>query len=170
MQTTCIGWTVSRFVGKLWVQGRFPFRQNFRNWMSCSIYVSRSLYQFQVHGRALRRSGVYHQMEQLKYQSEIPLLLPPKFPGFFTKWKAPQKSRFSLGQLRSVHPKKTCEMKLSARQNFVLKNNNDLHRLAEALQIPGTLKCYQGTVFLVWYWNNSREILACNNNDNDNNY
>ena len=28
---------------------------------------------------------------------------------------------------------------------------NDLHRLAEALQITGTLKCYQGTVFLVWY-------------------
>ena len=23
------------------------------------------------------------------YQSEIPLLLPPKFPGFFRKWKAP---------------------------------------------------------------------------------
>ena len=23
------------------------------------------------------------------YQSEIPLLLPPKFPGFFPKWKAP---------------------------------------------------------------------------------
>ena len=28
---------------------------------------------------------------------------------------------------------------------------NDLHRLAEALQIAGTLKCYQGTAFLVWY-------------------
>ena len=37
-------------------------------------------------------------------------------------------------------------MKLSARQNFVLKKKKkDLHRLAEALQIPGTLKCYQGT-------------------------
>ena len=24
------------------------------------------------------------------YQSEIPLLLPPKFPGFFPKWKAPK--------------------------------------------------------------------------------
>ena len=33
----------------------------------------------------------------------------------------------------------------------VEKKKNDLHRLAEALQIPGTLKCYQGTVFLVWY-------------------
>ena len=28
---------------------------------------------------------------------------------------------------------------------------NDLHRLAEALQITGTLKYHQGTVFLVWY-------------------
>ena len=26
------------------------------------------------------------------YQSEIPLLLPPKFPGFFPKWKAPDVS------------------------------------------------------------------------------
>ena len=24
------------------------------------------------------------------YQTEIPLLLPPKFPGFFRKWKAPK--------------------------------------------------------------------------------
>ena len=97
MQTTCIGWRVSRFVGKLWVQ----------------------------------------------------------------------KSRSSSGQLRSGHAKKTGGMQLSSRQNFVLKKN-DLHRLAEALQITGTLKCYQGTVFLVSYWNNSREILACNNNNNNN--
>ena len=27
------------------------------------------------------------------YQSEIPLLLPPKFPGFFRKWKAPTETR-----------------------------------------------------------------------------
>ena len=33
--------------------------------MSCSIYVSRSLYQFQVHGRAPRRTVVYELMEQL---------------------------------------------------------------------------------------------------------
>ena len=31
------------------------------------------------------------------------------------------------------------------------KKDLDLHRLAEAFQITGTLKCYQGTVFLVWY-------------------
>ena len=33
----------------------------------------------------------------------------------------------------------------------VEKKKNYLHRLAEALQTSGTLKCYQGTVFLVWY-------------------
>ena len=33
------------------------------------------------------------------YQSEIPLLLPPKFPGFFPKWKAP---RVSLARARSL--------------------------------------------------------------------
>ena len=34
---------------------------------------------------------------------------------------------------------------------FRVEKKIDLHRLAEALQIPRTLKCYQGTVFLVWY-------------------
>ena len=34
---------------------------------------------------------------------------------------------------------------------FRVEKKKDLHRLAEALQIPGTLKCYQGTVLLVWY-------------------
>ena len=33
--------------------------------------------------RGLRSNGTTF------YQSEIPLLLPPKFPGFFRKWKAP---------------------------------------------------------------------------------
>ena len=36
-----------------------------------------------------------------------------------------------------------------SKEEFRVENNNDLHRLAEALQTPGTLKCYQGTVFLV---------------------
>ena len=34
---------------------------------------------------------------------------------------------------------------------FRVEKKNYLHRLAEAVQIPGTLKCYQGTVFLVWH-------------------
>ena len=33
-------------------------RLEFPNGVSCSIYVSRSLYQFQVHGRLPRRTGV----------------------------------------------------------------------------------------------------------------
>ena len=59
------------------------------NRMSCSIYVSRSF--VPVPGprsgtathRGLRPNGTTF------CQSEIPLLLPPKFPGFFPKWKAP---------------------------------------------------------------------------------
>ena len=34
---------------------------------------------------------------------------------------------------------------------FRVEKKKNLHGLAEALQITGTLKCYQGTVFLVWY-------------------
>ena len=57
-------WKIPRKSGKS--KKVVPFsRLEFPNGISCSIYVSRSLYQFQVHGRALRRTGVYHQMEQL---------------------------------------------------------------------------------------------------------
>ena len=67
-----------------------PFsRLEFPNGMSCSIYVSRSLYQFQVHSRAPLRIRGLRPNGTTFYQSEIPLLLPPKFPGFFPKWKAP---------------------------------------------------------------------------------
>ena len=34
---------------------------------------------------------------------------------------------------------------------FRVEKKKDLHRLAETLQILGTLKCYQGTVLLGWY-------------------
>ena len=57
----------------------------------------------------------------------------------------------SVGTVTIRSRSKTCGMKLSARQNFVLQKKHDLDRLAEALQIPVALKCYQGTVFLVWY-------------------
>ena len=30
------------------------------------------------------------------YRSEIPLLLPPKYPGFFRKWKAPRVLVFTV--------------------------------------------------------------------------
>ena len=80
-----------------------------------------------------------------------------------------QTPRFSSGQLRSVYAKKHAGCSW-AQGRISCWNKNDLHRLAEALQITGTSKCYQGTVFLVWYWNNCREILACNNNNNGNNF
>ena len=55
-------WKIPRKSGKS--KKVVPFsRLEFPNGMSCSIYVSRSLYQFQVHGRA-----------------------PRYVPGFTTKW------------------------------------------------------------------------------------
>ena len=56
-------WKIPRKSGKSKKVGPFP-RLEFPNGMSCSIYLSRSLYQFQVHRRAPRRTGVYDQMEQ----------------------------------------------------------------------------------------------------------
>ena len=57
-------WKIPRKSGKS--KKVVPFsRLEFPNGMSCSIDVSCSLYQFQVHGRAPRRTGVYDQMEQL---------------------------------------------------------------------------------------------------------
>ena len=83
-------WKIPRKSGKSKKVGPFS-RLEFPNGMSCSISVSRSLYQFQVHRRAPRRTGVYEPNGTTFYQlrSEIPLLLPPKFPGFFPQWKAP---------------------------------------------------------------------------------
>ena len=58
-------WKIPRKSGKS--KKVVPFsRLEFPNGMSCSIYVSRSLYQFQVYGRAPRRT--------------------PDVPGFKTKW------------------------------------------------------------------------------------
>ena len=57
-------WKIPRKSGKSEKVGPFS-RLEFPNGISRSIYVSSSLYQFQVHGRAQRRTEVYDQMEQL---------------------------------------------------------------------------------------------------------
>ena len=80
-------WKIPRKSGKSRKVGPFS-RLEFPNGMSCSIYVSRSLYQFEVHRRAPRRTEVYDQMEQL-FTNRISTFAPPKFPVFFPKWKAP---------------------------------------------------------------------------------
>ena len=67
-----------------------PFsRLEFANGMSCSIYVSRSLYQFQVHGRAPRRTGVYDQMEQLFTDRKFHFYSHRDFRVFFLNGKRP---------------------------------------------------------------------------------
>ena len=87
-------WKIPRESGKSKKVSPFS-RLEFPNGMSCSIYVSRSLNQFQVHRRAPRRTGVYDQMDQLFTNRKIPLLLPPKFPSVFPKWKRPLAVWFS---------------------------------------------------------------------------
>ena len=49
------------------------------------------------------------------YRSEIPLLLPPKFPGFFRKWKAPSVLNLPDGQ-----------EKIIGKFNLLQKNCNQL--------------------------------------------
>ena len=61
----------------------------FPNGMSCSIYVSRSLYQFQVHGRAPPRTGVYDQMEQLFTNRKFHFCYHRNFRDFFLNGKRP---------------------------------------------------------------------------------
>ena len=81
-------WKIPRKSGKSKKVGPFS-RLEFPNGMSCSIYVSRSLYQFQVHRRAPRRTGVYDQMEQLFTSRKFHFYSHRNFRVFFPKWKAP---------------------------------------------------------------------------------
>ena len=77
-------WKIPRKSGKSKRVGPFS-RLEFPNGMSCS----RSLYQFQVHRRAPRRTGVYDQMEQLFTNRKFHFCYHRNFRVFFRKWKAP---------------------------------------------------------------------------------
>ena len=81
-------WKISRKSGKS--KKVVPFsRLEFPNGMSCSIYVSRSLYQFQVHGRETPRTGVYDQMEQLFTDRKFHFCYHRNFRVFFLNGKRP---------------------------------------------------------------------------------
>ena len=81
-------WKIPRKSGKSKKVGPFS-RLEFPNGMSCSIYVSRSLYQFQVHGRAPPRTGVYDQMEQLFTNRKFHFCSHRNFWVFFLNGKRP---------------------------------------------------------------------------------
>ena len=81
-------WKIPRKSGKSKKVGPFS-RLEFPNGKSCSIYVSRSLYQFQVHRRVPRRTGVYDRMEQLFTNRKFHFCYHRNFRVFFPKWKAP---------------------------------------------------------------------------------
>ena len=82
-------WKIPKKSGKAKKVGPFS-RLEFPNGMSCAIYVSRSLYQFQVHGRAPRRTGVYDQMEQLFTNLKFHFCSHWNFRFFFLNGKRPQ--------------------------------------------------------------------------------
>ena len=87
-------WKIPRKSGKS--KKVVPFsRLEFPNGMSCSIYVSRTLYQFQVHGRAPPHTGVYDQMEQLFTNRKFHFCYLRNFRVFFLNGKRPL-SRFPL--------------------------------------------------------------------------
>ena len=79
---------IPRKMGKSKKVGPFS-RLEFPNGMSCSISVSRSLYQFQVHRRAPRRTGVYNQMEQLFTNRKFHFCSRRNFRVFFLNGKRP---------------------------------------------------------------------------------
>ena len=82
-------WKIPRKSGKS--KKVVPFsRLEFPNGMSRSIYVSRSLYQFQVHGRAPPRTDVYDQMEQLFTDRKFHFCYHRNFRGFFLNGKRPR--------------------------------------------------------------------------------
>ena len=80
---------IPRKSGKSKKVGPFSWLE-FPNGMSCSIYISLSLYQFQVHGRAAPRTGVYDQIEQLFTNRKFHFCYHWNFQVFFPKWKAPR--------------------------------------------------------------------------------
>ena len=82
-------WKIPRKSGKAQKVGPFS-RLEFPNGMSFSIYVSRSLYQFQVHGRAPRHTGVYDHMEQLFTNRKFHFCSHQNFRVFFLNGKRPQ--------------------------------------------------------------------------------
>ena len=88
-------WKIPRKSGKSEKVVAFS-RLEFPNGMSCSIYVSLSLYQFQVHGRAPPRTGVYDQMEQLFTNRKFHFCYHQNFRVFFLNEKRPCNSNNTL--------------------------------------------------------------------------
>ena len=74
---------------KIWKDGPvFPVGISERNFVFC-LHVSRSLYQFQVHGLVQPRTGVYDQMEQLFTNRKFHFCSHRNFRVFFLNGKRP---------------------------------------------------------------------------------
>ena len=94
-------WKIPRKSGKS--KKVVPFsRLEFPNGISCSIYVYRSLYQFQVHGRAPPRTGVYDQMEQLFTNRKFHFCYHRNFRVFFLNGKRPELQHETSTKLKKL--------------------------------------------------------------------
>ena len=101
------------------------------------------------------------------YRSEIPLLLPPKFPSFFRKWKAPlghSRAWVQLVVVRSMHhiqgssPHKSWAKSLVGRYVSVLffKSSRILWNLVRSPLSPTRFLNYLGTWMLYRPGNRSK--------------
>ena len=83
----------------------FPVGISERNFVFY-LHVSRSLYQFQVHGKKIcwapRRTGVYDQMEKLFTNRKFHFCFHRNFRFFFPKWKVPLVSCYAYGDLNKL--------------------------------------------------------------------
>ena len=94
-------WKIPRKSGKSKKVGPFS-RLEFPKGMSCSIYVSRTLYQFQVNGRAKPRTGAYDQMEQLFTNRKFHFCSHRNFRVFFLNGERPMYSYHANISLQNI--------------------------------------------------------------------
>ena len=94
------------------------------------LHVSRSLYQFQVHGkkicRAPRRTGVYDQMEQLFTNRKFHFCYHRNFRVFFLNGKRPGTKNLCVMEATHVLRRKAWE-----RFNLEILRNVSVHALPE---------------------------------------
>ena len=120
-------WKIPRKSGKSKKVGPFS-RLEFPNGMSCSISLSRSLYQFQVHRRAPRRTGVYDQMEQLFTNRKFHFFSHRNFRVFSLNGKRPYFLVSSRNAPQKWKPIKTLRL---TKESFQNENTSAQSRLGE---------------------------------------
>ena len=125
-------WKIPRKSGKS--KKVVPFsRLEFPNGMSCSIYVSRSLYQFQDHGRAPPGTGVYDQMEQLFTDRKFHFRYHRNFRVFFLNRKRPLPLVWAINRVNITRKKAVLG---EASTSFPASRDGLVHNIIRASSTP----------------------------------